>query len=151
MLGLDSPKLGIQSPALNLSIPIKSLWLVGVLYYNPTVGGCLSLDFDGLIDFVKILFLDRRTWTLSTMFNIFNRSYSENNSIFIIFFKLRLHFILEDIIQIFEIIYFDISNYVYYYYFYVIFLFNYFGVVTPLMLYLLLIYFYKFNVFFEKI
>jgi hypothetical protein len=25
MLGLDSPKLGIQSPALNLSIPIKSL------------------------------------------------------------------------------------------------------------------------------
>jgi hypothetical protein len=59
-MGLDSPKLGSISPTFDLTIPLNSLWLIEVLYYNPRFGGMLFINIPALLDFIKILYLDRR-------------------------------------------------------------------------------------------
>jgi hypothetical protein len=46
LTGLDSPELGALYPSFDITIPIKSLWLVGIFYYNPETGGTLMVDLE---------------------------------------------------------------------------------------------------------
>jgi hypothetical protein len=51
IFGLDDPQLGNLQPSFDISLPIKSLWVIGAVYYDPFWGGAALIDFDGLLSF----------------------------------------------------------------------------------------------------
>jgi hypothetical protein len=70
LFGLDSPKIGSIAPSFDITLPINSLWLIDVVYYNPKFGGILFINFEALYNFFKILYLDRRISFFSKIYNI---------------------------------------------------------------------------------
>lgn len=148
--GLDSPALGELSPSFDISIPIKSLWLVGVFYYNPATGGTIFLDSEGLFAFLKVLYLDRRLTSFSHIYEIIDFKLENNFTDKFVFFRLRLHYFFEDILQALDIFYFNPKDFWNMIAYYLVFLTTYFGVITPLFLFLFLVYFSKISVAFER-
>lgn len=150
LTGLDSPELGELSPSFDISIPIKSLWLVGVFYYNPTTGGTIFLDFEGLYSFLKVLYLDRRLLTLSGIYELFEFKLESSYTDRFLFFRLKFYYAVEDLIQLLDILIIDPLDFIDLCSYYLVFLTTYFGVVTPLFIFLFLVYFAKVNILFEK-
>lgn len=101
--------------------------MVGVLYYNPNFGGMLFLNSRALLDFFTILFLDKRISLFSKIYEIFDYSFMDYKESWFIFLKLKVNYIVVDILQILDSVYVNPFDFFYFLYFYTIYLFSYFG------------------------
>lgn len=148
--GLDSPKIGSIAPSFDITVPVNSLWLVNVLYYNPTFGGMLFIDLDSLFDFIKIIYLDKRIGTFSKLYDAVDMSVFNYKESSVIFFKLKISYFFTDIFQMLDSIYINPFDFVHFLCFYIVYIFSYFGPWVPMFLYIFFIYFSKINRYFEK-
>jgi len=150
LFGLDSPKIGSIAPSFDITLPINSLWLIDVIYYNPKFGGILFINFESLCNFFKILYLDRRVSFFSKIYNILDFTIFDFRENLFIFFKIKINYLYIDFFQIMDSLYFNPFDFLYLIIFYLIFLTSYWGIWLPITIYLVMIYFYKFNKYFEK-
>ncbi len=61
LFGLDSVDgAGFIEREFDINLIIRSLWAVEVLYYSPSVGGFVLINFQALLDFIQVVFLDQR-------------------------------------------------------------------------------------------
>jgi len=150
LFGLDSPKIGDIAPSFDITIPINSLWLINVVYYNPIFGGMLFIDFNAFFEFLKIIYLDRRISFFSKIYSIIDYSIFNYNENLFLFLKLKINYIYIDIFQIIDSIYFNPIDFLYFIWFYFIYILNYCGIWLPIAILVVNIYYSKLNVYFEK-
>lgn len=150
IFGLDSPKIGSLAPSFDITLPINSLWLIGVLYYNPTFGGMIFIDFKALFEFFKIIYIDRRTSFFSKIYEIVDYSVFDYKDMDFLFYKLKINYYFKDILQIKDSVYLNPLDFVELLFFYIIYLTSYFGLWVPVFIFLLISYFSKINKYFER-
>jgi hypothetical protein len=110
----------------------------------------LLFDFSALMDFIIVLFLDRRIWSFSTIYEIIDFKINNNILNFIIFYRLKFHYIIIDLMQGFDLLHIHPMDFVNLLSFYITFLITYFSLWTPIFLFIIFLYFGKINNFLEK-
>lgn len=70
LFGLDSVDgAGFIEREFDINLILRSLWAVEVLYYAPAMGGFMLINFQALLDFIQVVFLDQRNWALSALYD----------------------------------------------------------------------------------
>ena len=73
--GLDSiDGSGFMEREFDINIILRSLWASEVIYYSPSFGGALLINFESLFDFVKVILLDQRGFISNNIYYLINET-----------------------------------------------------------------------------
>lgn len=112
LFGLDSVDgAGLIEREFDINLIIRSLWVVEVLYYSPTVGGFLLISPSALTDFVKVVFLDQRNWALIALYDYIDQSRHTGVRHFTLHERLRVIELLKNSTRAFEYFFFRFSDF----------------------------------------
>lgn len=150
IFGLDNPQLGTLQPSFDISLPLKSLWVLGAIYYDPYWGGAAIIDFNALFSFLKILYIDRRTFNLNNLFILVDYTIYNDNLPGLLFLKFKIIYFYYDWLQLFDSIYFSIFDILHFWLFYLIYIFEILGIFVIISTFALFLIFLKLNNISEK-
>lgn len=150
LTGLDGSGLGELSPTFDISLPFKSLWLINVLYYNPSLGGFINFDLWSFYQFLKVIVVDRRTKIGNYYYMWMDNSMFSFHKINVFKPVLYLSFFIEDIVQIKDLVFFSIFDFSEFFIFYFKFLFSFIGFNLWVSVFFISAFFYSFMIFIKK-